>query len=274
MTETSPAPSGAKVTAAASLGVAEYLEGPRRSAYSLGTSSHTAWFDVGGDVIVLGDSTVVRQANSVVIAGGVAGAVLTAAGESVHVGEGEVAVGPHRVGIARWWDPHPTLSVTSPDVIPLFLSAAAAIVPPVDAEPLQAALESGDPTRIVATATPYIGRGTGLTPTGDDLVTGAFGAYRLIGEARGVSNNGAVLDRVAAGLDETLTVTTSFSASVVRHALAGRVAAPVAQTLRALIGRAPLDDAFEALLRVGHTSGRALAQGVLIGAGAACGGSS
>jgi hypothetical protein len=72
-------------------------------------------------------------------------------------------------------------------------------------------------------------------------------------------------------MHDLLEMTASFSAALVRHALAGRVAAPVAQVLRALVGRSPLDDSIEALLAVGHTSGRALAQGVLIGAEAACG---
>jgi hypothetical protein len=259
------------VAAAASQGIAELLEGPVQQAVAMGTATHTAWFEVGDDIVVLGDGEAVRQANSVIVAGGSAPDVIAAVGRNARIGAGGMEVGSHRVNVVRWWDPHPTLSATAPDVVRLFLSAAATLVPPIDAGPLTAALTGGDPAAIAAAAEPFIGRGTGLTPTGDDLLTGAFGAYGLIGEALGDDRPKGVLAAAAPVIDEMLGMTVALSAALLRHAMAGRVAAPVAQVLRALVGRTPLDDSVEALLRVGQTSGRALAQGVLLGAEAACG---
>ena len=259
------------VSAAASQGIAELLEGPVQPAVSLGSSTHIAWFGVGNAVVVLGDGDAVRNPNAVIIAGDAAPDVLAAVGPNILLGDGSMAVGSHRVSVVRWWDPHPALAAAAPDIVRLFLSAAATLVPPVDADDLGTALSAGEPEAIVAAAAQCVGRGTGLTPTGDDLLTGAFGAYGLIGEALDASGPVAVLAAVAPAVEDLLETTAAFSADLVRHALAGRVAGPVAQVLRALVGRSPLDDSVEALLAVGHTSGRALAQGVLIGAEAACG---
>jgi hypothetical protein len=258
------------VSAAASQGIASLLEGPPQQAISLGSSTHMAWFGIGDEVVVLGDGDAVRFPNAVIIAGASAPDVLAAVGTDAVLGDGGVAVGSHLVNVARWWDPHPALAATAPDVVRLFLSAAATLVPPVEAETLATALSAGDPEAIVATSAQYIGRGTGLTPAGDDLLIGAFGAYGLIGEALHTGGPSRVIAATAPALEELLEMTAAFSAALVRHALAGRVAAPVAQVLRALVGRTPLDDSIEALLAVGHTSGRSLAQGVLIGAEAAC----
>jgi hypothetical protein len=258
------------VSAAASQGIAELLEGPVQPAVSLGSSTHIAWFGIGNEVVVLGDGDAVRQPNAVIIGGAAAPDVLAAVGRNVRLGDGNLEVGAHRISIVRWWDPHPALDATAPDIVRLFLSAAATLVPPVDADALGAALAAGDPEAIVTAAEQFIGRGTGLTPTGDDLLTGAFGAYGLIGEALHEDGPAVVLAASAPALEDVLELTSAFSATLVRHALAGRVAAPIAHVLRALVGRTPLDDSIEALLQVGETSGRALAQGVLIGAEAAC----
>lgn len=258
------------VSAAASQGIADLLEGPVQPAVALGSSTHTAWFGVGDDVVILGDGEAVRQPNSVIIAGAAASDVIAAAGRDARLGAGGMEVGAHRVNVVRWWDPHPVLNATASDIVRLFLSAATTLVPPVDADSLSAALVAGDPAAIIAEAERLIGRGPGLTPTGDDLLTGAFGAYGLIGEALREDGPDAVLTATMPGIEELLDLTVAFSAVLVRHAMAGRVSVPVAQVLRALVGRTPLDDSVEALLRVGSTSGRALAQGVLVGAEAAC----
>jgi hypothetical protein len=116
-----------------------------------------------------------------------------------------------------------------------------------------------------------LGRGRGLTPEGDDLLAAALAAYRLVGEAVGGSG-GWLIDRVT---DEIAIAaaerTTSLSASLVRHACAGNVADPVARLLAALTDRGDLEAAIGEVLGVGHSSGAALADGVLVGASAACG---
>ncbi len=68
--------------------------------------------------------------------------------------------------------------------------------------------------------------------------------------------------------------TTALSAALLRHAVAGEVAGPLADLLRALTGEGSLDRAVEALQRMGASSGEANARGVLLVAGVLCGRSS
>jgi hypothetical protein len=63
--------------------------------------------------------------------------------------------------------------------------------------------------------------------------------------------------------------TTTLSAALLRHAVNGEVATPVGRLLHALTDQTDLASATTDLLRVGHSSGTGLAQGVLIGARAA-----
>jgi hypothetical protein len=56
-----------------------------------------------------------------------------------------------------------------------------------------------------------------------------------------------------------------------RHAATGAVAEPVATVYGALAVRRALEPALDRLLAVGHTSGRDLAEGLLLGATAALG---
>ena len=67
-------------------------------------------------------------------------------------------------------------------------------------------------------------------------------------------------------LEHAAGATTSFSASLLGHAFRGEVAEPAAALLRPLTGRGDAREAAENLNRVGHSSGPALAAGVLAGA--------
>ena len=62
------------------------------------------------------------------------------------------------------------------------------------------------------------------------------------------------------------TRTTAFSAALIRHAVDGRVAAPAGSLLRALTGRGDGVASHRDLIHVGHTSGPALAAGMILGA--------
>jgi hypothetical protein len=118
---------------------------------------------------------------------------------------------------------------------------------------------------VVDAALLLLGRGAGLTPEGDDVLSAALSAHFLLAEATGRSSIDR--ERLASDLDEpTRTRTTSFSGTLIRHAICGRVAAPVADLLRALTDATDLARAGQRLLAVGHSSGPALAAGVLLGA--------
>ena len=169
-----------------------------------------------------------------------------AVGQRALVGTGSVVVGPLTVRVARWWSP----PVVRPprDGPPRWADLAGLlrdVRPPVDV--------AGDPHDLV-------GRGPGLTPAGDDVLAGWLLAVHHRPALRG-----PLLPVVAAARGAT----TALSAALLEEAAAGR-AVPAALALAdALAGhgdRAALEASLDRLLRVGHTSGAALAHGLLCGA--------
>jgi Protein of unknown function (DUF2877) len=101
-----------------------------------------------------------------------------------------------------------------------------------------------------------LGKGAGLTPYGDDVVcglvlgllaTGSPDADRLIGEISQTD--------LEAG-------TTAVSAALLRCACAGWCIPEVQRLLAALATGRDIDQAVQALLRVGHSSGRGLLSGL------------
>jgi hypothetical protein len=121
----------------------------------------------------------------------------------------------------------------------------------------QAAVDPADLSR----PSRLLGRGDGLTPQGDDV---------LAGYLAGAAAYGVPADDVRALVDaEAASRTTTLSAALLRHAAAGEAIPQVHGLLDALDGRRPLDPALAELFAVGHTSGAALASGVVAAALAA-----
>ena len=111
-----------------------------------------------------------------------------------------------------------------------------------------------------------LGVGPGLTPAGDDVLAGLLVGLWSFGE-KAVPLRLFVLTGLAAG-------TTDLSAALLRCAARGESIPQVNQLLRAISGSAwqsGLDQAMYDLVRVGHTSGMALATGVLAAATMAIG---
>ncbi len=98
-----------------------------------------------------------------------------------------------------------------------------------------------------------LGRGPGLTPSGDDVLAGYLLGCRAFG---------AVPTAVEVYAELTTERTTALSAALLRHAIAGRCLPEVAAVVAAL-GSGDLVAPVAALLRVGHTSGAALGHGLL-----------
>ena len=102
-----------------------------------------------------------------------------------------------------------------------------------------------------------VGAGPGLTPSGDDVLCGVLLGLRLAAEP-------TALERVHAAVVPRLGATTTLSASLVREAAAG-YAVPDLVRLGAALAAGDRDEAAgatQALLAIGHTSGRDLLAGL------------
>jgi ABC-type phosphate transport system permease subunit len=114
-----------------------------------------------------------------------------------------------------------------------------------------------------------VGRGAGLTPTGDDLLAGLVATARLLVSTTASVDAGTrrLVDAVAEqALALAPTHTTALSAALLACADRGAVAGPVAGLVRALATGVAVEPAAAALCRVGHSSGYDLARGAGIGA--------
>jgi hypothetical protein len=106
-----------------------------------------------------------------------------------------------------------------------------------------------------------LGRGPGLTPAGDDLLAGLL---------LGLAGSPELRDPLAAAVARHAAArTTWLSAELLRHAAAGYGVPAAVAVADAMAGHGPADAltrALPALLAVGHTSGAALARGLLLAA--------
>ena len=107
----------------------------------------------------------------------------------------------------------------------------------------------------------WLGRGPGLTPTGDDILVGALAALFSTGRRTG-DPAAPLCERLATAAAVT---TTEISAEYLRYACRGMVVRPVHRLLAAVHGgqRAAVSDAVTALTRYGHTSGLDTTLGLL-----------
>lgn len=106
-----------------------------------------------------------------------------------------------------------------------------------------------------------LGRGPGLTPAGDDELCGALAAITLFGIA-GSTLPAAVVQRLSDGSSAT----TSLSRALLERAVAGEGLPQLQAVADALCGRGDAAQAWRELQRIGHSSGPALAAGLLAGA--------
>jgi Protein of unknown function (DUF2877) len=116
--------------------------------------------------------------------------------------------------------------------------------------PAPAAMGSGVHAASVAD---LVGRGEGLTPLGDDVLSGWLIAHRAAGVAT---------PEVDDAVRRTLPRTTTLSATLLECALDGECPELVASYLRALGTPAGRRAARDALAALGHSSGAGLAHGI------------
>ena len=193
-----------------------------------------------------------------------AGAVLTAAspGRPVTVGGGAVVLAGLRLCVGRAVPSRIPASGVTPGALARLDRISADRPGGLGTDPrppLQAVLAADGPGPMVQ----LLGRGPGLTPSGDDLIAGVLAGLWASGCTAAARRIGAEASRLAPGR------TTVLSADLLRWAARGHAGtellAVIAAAGRHPVDRARIDRAAQALLAVGHTSGSDLLAGLVAG---------
>ena len=265
--QTRPAPVPARVPAVASVAVRRVLATGSAHGAVLGASRHAVWIRVDDDVVVVSASDATRLPNGIEIAAQAASDPFGSIrhGDRVAFGSASVGFDGLKVETVRWWDPRPILAPTTASAAWARVRHLPSSVPGLDARPLRNALLATSSSALRSAAAALLGAGPGLTPVGDDLLAGALAATRVLGMAVGAGGVSTLLDESEGRLIGSAQArTTAFSAALIRCALRGEVAAPAGAFLRALAGRGDVDRTHRRLLSVGHSSGPALAAGIVL----------
>jgi hypothetical protein len=244
--------------ATAPTGLLPVLSRPRQRARVLGRFRTAIYLDVTTDVVALLTRDAVRLPCGLVLTTHSDERPLDALTGVAMVGDGTVVVGDLLARVGRIV-PVVTARLARPDAA--VVRQATGLVTARGQPDIDPSMAAGlaEPDRAELTASRLVGRGSGLTPAGDDVLAGflvAAYAYRLPAPAiRGLTTTGAR--------------TTRLSATLLRHAARGESVPQLAHFLTALGDGAELVAATDELLRIGHSSGTALAVGALVAARAA-----
>jgi Protein of unknown function (DUF2877) len=256
----------------ASTAVELALVGPTRTATVIATGPDALYLavdDPGRTTMCLASARAVRVPCALVLDAKVPPPQLPA--ETLgQLGGGLLTIGEQAFRVSRWWrPPRPHGLGAAP---PARLAGAVRWLTGRVADPLDpagrdavadlvGALTAGDrPDPAVAR---LLGRGPGLTPTGDDVLAGALVTLCALGAP-------AAGPLAAAVTSAAPDATTAVSAALLRHAARGECVPQLADLLEAIAlgGADPasgtLPRAAGALLAVGHCSGAGLLHGVLV----------
>jgi hypothetical protein len=246
-------------TAAACVLVRDVLTAPVRPASVIAAGRAAIYLEVGQRVLAIVSAGGVRLPCAAMLAG--AGR-LPAPGPGLAVGAGAVHQdGRPLLGVRRWFDPRVRLAGVHRRAVASFAGVVRSrgsvdpLLPADAADRLAEDLERGDARGAVAA---LLGRGTGLTPAGDDLVAGALAALRALGSPA-ADDLGTAVRAVAPA------ATTRLSAALLEAADVAGLVPEAADALRALAGVGEVETAAGRLVDLGHTSGWHLAAGLLVG---------
>jgi hypothetical protein len=252
------------VAAAASTALQPVLGGPPRPASWLGASASGLYLQTGGRPSVLAilahdavrlpcglllPHTSAEMPLAGLVPPGRAAAPCTVGGGTVNW---TGPAGPVAIVPVRQWAP---ARVSPGAVAAAALDQVMAGLPEPACADVDAGLLSGlrgaDPAALVPL---LLGRGSGLTPSGDDVLAG----FLIGGRAFGADVTALRREVRQRAPDAT----TALSATLLWHAARGECIDEVAAMAAALAGRGAPESALGRLLAVGHTSGAALAWGL------------
>lgn len=267
---------------AASAALELVLVGPPRPATVIASTPHATYLEIAdpdATIICLASSAAVRVPCALVLESKALPPQLPT-GTPATVGGGHVSIRTDDEDLGfrvhRWWrPPRPRGLGTVP---PARLATAVRWLTGRVADPLDPGGRSAVAELVAALAAgqapdepvgQLLGRGPGLTPTGDDVLAGALVALHAFGSPAAAPLGHAVLSMAPAA-------TTTVSAALLRHAVDGRCIPQLADLLAAIGGATPhptvvadpgaetLPRAAGALLAVGNCSGAGLLHGVLV----------
>lgn len=111
-----------------------------------------------------------------------------------------------------------------------------------------------------------IGLGTGLTPSGDDLLLGFVGTMSVISRRVGGPEVGDLLEIIERQLRAMKDRTTFVSGNLLIYACSGRISSPTLSVIRALLFGGPPETrlAADILLRLGASSGAEVLLGIFL----------
>jgi len=254
---------------AASTALYGLIKGDKTKATVVGTSDDTVWMEADDRIVAVTTRDFTRwpiAAHLDPAAGADLGPGIVPS-DQVQIGNGRIMFTELSVEIAEWWDPRPALAATTVDELARRVLGLPGDIPGISSEMLENALESRSAGGILHAARFLLGKGPGLTPDGDDLLMGALAATRLLGEAIGNDRTIAMMAGISTPMAQLAEArTTTFSAALIQAALRGQVGKPAGEFLNALSGRGSLAPSHLKLIRLSHTSGPALAAGVVLGA--------
>jgi uncharacterized protein DUF2877 len=263
-------PVGRPFAVAASSSVELALVGPPRPATVVAATPQATYVLADDTLLCLASATAVRVPCAMVLESKGLPPQLPE-GTIASVGAGVLSIGTTTFRAGRWWrPPRPRGLGATP---PARLAGAVRwltgrVADPLDApgraavaELVEALAVAERPDDAVAQ---LLGRGPGLTPTGDDVLAGAMVTLNALGSPLG-GLLGSAVTAAATG------ATTTVSAGLLCHAAAGECIPQLEDLLTAVRhgadepAAANLARAAGALLAVGHCSGAGLLHGVLVG---------
>ncbi|MEV7006327.1 DUF2877 domain-containing protein [Streptosporangium sp. NPDC051022] len=264
-------------TGAASTALRRVLESPRRPARVLAAFPVGIYLEIRTELepqviaVVTGDA--VRLPNAMVINDPMP---KVSVGDEACVGDGAIEIGGLGLRAHRWWDPAPPLGRVDPARLASWLPVMTELCgrsprrPGLEgnaaAELLAEGCARGSLLLGVTAAEQLVGLGPGLTPSGDDMLSGLLLALRHLGTAAGAGRAVWLADWLAAAVTfDARCRTTPISATLLHCAARGEASGEVLAVLRSLTGRQSPEPALHRLLQVGHTSGADLAWGVRAG---------
>ena len=258
---------------AASSAIELALVGPARPAQVRASTPQALYLEVDDadrTMVCLGSAQAVRVPCAVILESKALPPVLPA-GTIGSVGGSTIQIGSAAFRVGRWWRPPRPRGLGA--VPPARLAGAVRWLTGRVADPLDApgrAAVADLVGSIAEGAAPepavdrLLGRGPGLTPTGDDVLAGALVTLSALGSPYAAGLAAAVLRSAP-------DATTSVSGALLRHAARGECIPQLADLLEAIgpwaddPATGALPRAAGALLAVGHCSGAGLLHGVLVG---------